>query len=300
MRFPGIALFLISVLAAATPAAAEPAQGYITGADSVRIHYLEAGPADAQATLLLIPGWRVSSLIWSKQLDHFSTLGYRVIAIDPRSQGGSSVAQSGNAPEDRARDVQAVIAGLKLKHLTLVGWSQGVQDVAAYVDHYGTAALERLVLVDSTVSAGPSDVKENPLFVQTILEHDAVFSRDPRGYSDGMLHAIITAPTPPETYAQLTEESMKTPPDVSISMLIQDLFTTDLRPALKKFDKPTLVIASAASPLLDAQRAMAAALPQGQFHAIEHAAHAVFFDQPEEFNRLLEAFMTGSAAPAAL
>ena len=127
----------------------------------------------------------------------------------------------------------------------------------------------------------------------------AMYSGDPRAYSDGFMHAIISAPAATTTFTQLEDEFMRTPSDIGISMQMQDMFTADLRPALKKFNKPTLVIASAASPLLDAQQ-MAAALPQGQFVAVEHAAHAVFFDQPEEFNRLLEAFMTGSAAPAAL
>ncbi len=111
MRIPVIALTLTSALVAATPAVAETIEGYIPGADSVRIHFLQAGAADARHTLLLIPGWQISASIWSTQLDHFSAHGYRVIAMDPRSQGGSTVVQSGNAPEDRARDVHAVIEG---------------------------------------------------------------------------------------------------------------------------------------------------------------------------------------------
>jgi non-heme chloroperoxidase len=79
---------------------------------------------------------------------------------------------------------------------------------------------------------------------------------------------------------------------------MQDMFTVDRRPALKKFDKPTLVIASAQSQELDAQRQMAAALPQGYFVTVEHAAHAVFFDQPQEFDRLLESLITGPSTGA--
>ena len=273
-------------------------EAYTRGADGVRIHYLQAGPADGTHSILFIPGHLISAEIWSRQLDYFSARGYRVVAIDSRSQGESSLAQD-NAPEDRARDIQAVITGLKLTHLTLVGWSQGVQDVDSYVGQSGTAALERLVLVDSTAGMGPDAVKGDPAFVEAELRGMAVYSRHPREYCDGMMHAIISAPASAATFRQLDEECTKTPTDVSLSMLMQDLFTTDLRPALKRFDKPTLVVASAQSFELEAQRQMAAALPQGQFHAIEHAAHAVFFDQPEKFDRLLEAFIAGSATPTA-
>ena len=270
---------------------ASAAEGYVDTAPGVRIHYLESGPRNANHSLLLIPGWQTSLTIWSAQLDYFSAQGYRVVAIDSRSQGGSSVVPTGNAPEDRALDIHGVIEGLKLTHLTLVGWSQGVQDVAAYVDRYGTGAVDGLVLVDSSVSAGPEDVKDNPGFVQAILQNMALYSRDPRAYSDGFMHAIISAPAPATTFAHLEDEFMRTPSDIGISMQMQDMFTVDRRPALKKFDKPTLVIASGQSRELDAQKRMAAEILEGHFAVVEHAAHAVFFDQPQEFDRLLEDFI---------
>lgn len=288
--------FMPVLLLLLAPVAASAVEGYVDTAPQVRIHYLEAGPRDAKHSLLLIPGWQTGLDIWSAQLDYFSAQGYRVVAMDSRSQGGSSVVPTGNAPEDRARDIQGVIAGLKLSHLTLVGWSQGVQDVAAYVDRYGTGAVDGLVLVDSSVSAGPEDVKENPGFVQAILQNMALYSRDPQAYSDGFMHAIISAPAPATTFAHLEDEFMRTPSDIGISMQMQDMFTVDRRPALKKFDKSTLVIASGQSRELDAQKRMAAALPQGHFAVVEHAAHAVFFDQPQEFDRLLEDFIRNPAA----
>lgn len=293
MKIPALLLSLVCCLTA-LPARADITEGYTPGADQVRIHYLQAGPAEAAHSILFIPGWETSASIWSAQLSYFSAHGYRVIAMDPRSQGGSTVVQSGNAPEDRARDIHAVIEELKLDHLTLVGWSQAVQDVAAYVDQFGTGALERVVLVDASVSAGPEDVETNPGFVQTVLRHMALYSHDPHAYADGFMHAIISAPAA-ATFAQLDAEFMRTPADIGISMQMQDMFTVDRRPALKKFDKPTLVVASAQSFELDQQKQEVATLPQGKFVAVKHAAHALFFDQPREFDKLLERFITGAA-----
>lgn len=267
-------------------------EGYVPGADQVRIHFVQAGPADAPRTILFIPGHLISAVIWSQQLNYFGARGYRVVAIDSRSQGESSLAQA-SAPQDRARDIQAVIANMKLKHLTLVGWSQGVQDVAAYVGQFGTSVLEHIVLVDSSVSMGAKAVKVSPAFVQAELQGIAIYSRHPREYCGGMLHAIISTPISPELFHRLDVECVKTPPDVGISMLIQDLFTTDLQPALERFDKPTLVVASAKSFELDAQRQMATHLPKGQFAVVQHAAHALFVDQPQKFDRLLQNFIAG-------
>ena len=293
MKIPALLLSLACCLTA-LPAHADITEAYTPGADQVRIHYLQAGPADAGRSILFIPGWQTSAAIWSAQLRYFSARGYRVIAMDPRSQGGSTVVESGNAPEDRARDIHALIDGLSLHRLTVVGWSQAVQDVAAYVDQFGTGALEHVVLVDASVSAGPEDVRANPGFVQTILQHAAIYSRDPQAYADGFMHAIISAPAAATTFTQLETEFLRTPTDIGISMQMQDMFTVDRRPALKKFNKPTLVVASAQSFELNVQKQEAAALPQGKFVAVEHAAHALFFDQPEVFDRLLADFIGAS------
>lgn len=279
-----------SLLVLFAPAPLLAAEGRVSTAPGIEIHYREAGPADAAHQMLLIPGWRISSTIWSGQLAYFSAHGYRVVAIDSRSQGGSTVVQQGNAPEDRAADIDAVIRTLKLEHVLLVGWSQGAQDVAAYVGRFGTAALAGVVLVDSPASAGPDDVSLNPGFIKVIAGGIGTYARHPAEYTDGMMHAIISAPTPAQTFTDLDAAAALTPVDVGVSMLVQDLLAVDRRPDLQKFDKPTLVIASGQSPLLDNQRAMAKALPHGRFVAVDHAAHAVFFDQPDEFDRLLQDF----------
>lgn len=294
MKFAALVLSLACCLAVLS-ARAGIVESYVSGADQVRIHFLQAGPVDAPRSILFIPGHLISAVIWSQQLSYFGARGYHVIAIDSRSQGESSLAQA-NAPQDRARDIRAVIANLKLKHLTLVGWSQGVQDVAAYVGQFGTGALEHIVLVDSSVSMGAKAVKLRPAFVQAELRGIAAYSRHPREYCGGLLHAIISAPISPKLFHRLDSECIKTPPDVSISMLIQDLFTTDLQPALKRFDKPILVVASAQSFELDAQKQMAARLPKGEFAIVQHAAHALFVDQPQEFDQLLQNFIAGRLA----
>lgn len=292
----GLAILCSLAAIAPSPARAAITQGFVDGADGVRIHFRAAGPNTGAHTLLLIPGWRVSSAIWGEQLRYFSGLGDRVIAIDSRSQGGSGVSYAGNAPEDRARDIQQVILRLHLSRLVLVGWSQGAQDVAAYVQAFGTGAVSKLVLVDSPVSDGPSDVTANPGFLATILKGMAAYSRDPGGYSAGMMRAIISRPNSDGPVAALTRESLATPTSIGISMLVQDLFTVDRRPALSKFDRPTLVVASGESPLLEQQRRMSARLPAGRFVVIQHAAHAVFFDRPETFDRAVASFITSSAA----
>lgn len=78
-------------------------------------------------------------------------------------------------------------------------------------------------------------------------------------------------------------------------MLVADIFGSDRRPALTKLDRPTLVIASSNSPLLDAQRQMAANIAGAKFQVIEGTGHAVFVDEPAKFNEGLQTFLESLA-----
>ena len=126
-------------------------------ARGVQIHFLEDGNPSRQPTLVFIPGWRCTASIWSHQLQSFGR-EQRVIAIDPRLQGNSTKTDEGDTPEQRARDYRLLLTSLHLEPVILVGWSHGVQDVAAYVDQYGTNGVKAVVLVDSTISGGASNI----------------------------------------------------------------------------------------------------------------------------------------------
>jgi non-heme chloroperoxidase len=79
-------------------------------------------------------------------------------------------------------------------------------------------------------------------------------------------------------------------------MLIMDEYAVDRRPALVKIDKPTLVIASAESPLLKAQQKMAASIHGAQFVAVSGVGHALFVDDPKTFNVSLERLLASISA----
>lgn len=75
-------------------------------------------------------------------------------------------------------------------------------------------------------------------------------------------------------------------------MLVTDMFTVDRRPALTKITKPMLIVAAADSPEFDAQGDMKANVANSRFVAMEGVGHAVFADDPEHFNQIVEQFLT--------
>ncbi|MDQ8755015.1 alpha/beta hydrolase [Sphingosinicella sp. LHD-64] len=257
----------------------------------VRIHVIDEGPARAdRPTLVLLPGWRFSGSIWSAQIAAFGS-DRRVISVDPRSQGQSTKTAEGNTPEQRAQDLHALLARLNVGRFVLVGWSQGVQDTAAYVERYGTANIEGIVLVDSPISSGAARIERAPHAAARQFGRLSAYMNAPRDYTEGMMRAVVVRPLSSAELDQLVDRALATPTATGAAMLVADLFGVDRRPALERMDKPVLIVASARSAELVDQRDMASRVADAEFHAIEDAGHAVFVDQPQQFNALLGAFL---------
>jgi microsomal epoxide hydrolase len=258
---------------------------------NVSLRVVEAGKPENQPVLVFIPGWSTGADIWRPQIETFAKAN-RVIAFDPRSEGESTKTTSGNTPETRAQDLHALLDRLNVRRPVLIGWSQGVQDVAAYVERYGTKELAGIVLVDAAVSDGAAGMASRPQETAAQFKMFAIYQAHQQEYLSGMMGAIISKPQSDGTIEQLVNTGTKTPPDIGVAMLVADMFGVDRRPALKKIDCPTLIIASAKSDELDRQQAAANQIPHARFEKIEDAAHAVFLDQPDRFDDSLTSFVS--------
>lgn len=281
---------LALLVAAASPADTRFSDGFAAMPDGARIHYVQGGTDTGAPALLFIPGWTMDAQVWKAQMEVFAS-SHRVIAMDPRSQGGSSKTPDGNTPEQRARDIAALMDQLKLQRVVLVGWSQAVQDVTAYVGQSGTAKLDGIVLVDAAVSSGPEFPGVHPQAARAILGRMALYASSPRDYLQGMMQAIFRKPLSAEEMHRMVEGSLRTPTSTGIAMLTMDMFAVDRRPILAKFDKPTLIIAAASSFELADQQAEAKKIPHAQVVVVHDAGHGVFHDQPQVFDRALSDFL---------
>ena len=258
-------------------------------AEGVSVRVIEAGKPGAQPTLVFIRGWSTGADIWRQQIDRFVPT-YRVIAFDPRSQGESTKTTNGNTPEMRARDLHALLERLGVQRPLLIGWSQGVQDVAAYIERYGSKDLAGIVLVDAAISDGADGMAARAQETAAQFKMFAVYQAHQEEYLRGMMQAIISKPQSDGAIDQLVRTGMKTPPDIGVAMLIADMFGVNRTPAFEKIDCPTLIIASAKSGELARQQAAANQIPLARFEKIEDTAHAAFLDQPDRFNELLASF----------
>ena len=293
------AFTLVSLIAAMTQASPNAREGDIAVGSGVQIHYVEGGDRNAKTTILFIPGWSMSTAVWRDQMTAFASTAH-VVSIDPRSQGHSTITTQSNTPEQRAQDLRRVIQSLALTNIVLVGWSQGVQDVAAYAAAFQGGAISGYVLVDASVGAGAAVAVAHPEALTQQLDELAIYAQHPKEYLQGMMNAIIRSPEGRKRIDEYVDVGLCTPPDLGIGMLVMDFIAYDRRPALAKFNRPTLIIAATQSSDVEAQREMSRLIKDARFVTIDDAGHAVFLDQPQRFHEILADFVrqTESARPA--
>jgi non-heme chloroperoxidase len=285
-------LFLwLLILCSQAALASEIREAAVTLSDGTRIHLLEAGQRSAAPAIVFIPGWTLPAFLWKEQMRRFSSQRL-VIAIDPRSQGDSTKTEAGNTPEQRARDLREILANRRITSMVLVGWSQGANDVAAYVTQFGTDSIAQLAFVDSPVAAGPAEIEVNKEWSQGFLSRLPNYVNNPAEYSERMVRGMFRKPHPELDIDAAIAHARKTPPTIGLMMLIMDIFGVDRRPALAKIDRPTLVIGSAESSLADAQKRMADAIPGAELLLLKGVGHAVFVDEPDIFAQALERLLS--------
>lgn len=256
------------------------------------LRVIEQGPRNDKPPVVLIAGWGMSAEVWREQTARLAK-SRRVIAFDPRGQGRSSGADGVVTPERRAADLQALLAG-EAGRVVLVGWSQGVQDIAAYVQDHGTEKVAGVVLVDAPVAAGAAGVTKDPQGAAQQLRLLSIYAQAPQAYARGMVETIVTQPAARTAHGPaMVADILRIPTDAGVAMLVADLLSADRTGALARIDRPTLVIAAAGSPELQDQRDMAAAIPHARLEVIAQAGHAVFIDQPERFAAALARFLDG-------
>ena len=252
--------------------------GFFTTSDGVRLHFTDTGRG---RTIVFIPGWTMSGEIWEPQIRAFASR-YRTITLDPRAQGESEMTGEGLYLGRRGRDIGELLERLNLSDVVLVGWSMGVREVLTYVGASGTARVAALVLVEGNL--WPQGALEPALDNLRRMQADRVpFTRD-------FVKSMYVQPQTEAYISRVTAMSLRTPTDAAAMLMFANAFgsDTDMRPLFRTIDKPVLFVGvPAKKPQGDALKA---AVPTARIEYVEGAGHALFVDQAEKFNAMLDSF----------
>ena len=88
----------------------------------IELYYEDHG---AGQPIVLIQGYPLSGDSWEKQLPVLLEAGFRVITYDRRGFGKSSQPATGYNYDTFAEDLHKLVAQLKLRDFTMVGFSMG-------------------------------------------------------------------------------------------------------------------------------------------------------------------------------
>lgn len=289
---------LISIAAEASSKVTRTAS-IVTTQDGVELYHKDWGPKTGQV-VMFSHGWPLSSDSWEAQMQFLAEKGYRVIAHDRRGHGRSSQPWDGNDMDHYADDLSAVIQALKVKDVTLIGFSTGGGEVARYIGRHGTKLVKKAALISAVppimlkTESNPnglplsvfdglrkaSNEDRSQLYLNIASGPFFGFNREGAKSSQGMIQSF---------WRQGMMAGAKNTYD-SIAAFSE----TDFRGDLAKFDVPTLVIHGDDDqivPIETSGKASAALIKNAKLIIYKGAPHGLADTNKEQLNQDLLDFL---------
>ena len=255
---------------------------YFALEDGTKLYVEETGEGQ---TLLFIPGWTMTHRFFEKQKEHYANT-YHVVTYDPRGQGRADKTTYKNTYENHAADLRELILKRDFQDIYLIGWSSGCLTMFEYLKAFGTDRISKLVFIDEPPKWVGDPGKEWVYGTfddyRSSLKGMNAKPSDPNGIIDWMLNDTIDNAT--RTWMQ--KEIRMTPPHVSMSLYI-DGVACDYIDEVRNLMIPSLFMVRD-SWYNRARAWLETNAPQAEVKEI--SSHAMFWEQPAEFNEMLSNF----------
>lgn len=258
---------------------------FATASDGTRIHYRVEGRPEGPA-VLLSHSLGVTLETWDAQVLALGS-SFRILRYDARGHGSSAAPPGPYDIGMLARDALAVLDAEHIPSAHLVGLSMGGM-VGMWIGAHAPQRVDKLVLANTTAHIPLRDMWNSR--IETALR-------------DGL--SSIAAPTLQRWLgedfksrrAQQTEAMisvMQAMSSIGYAGCCAALRDADQREILSGIRAPTLVVTGAAdlatTPAV--AQALADAIPNASCSIIANAGHLSNVEQPEAFNRVIQAFLT--------
>ncbi len=269
---------------------------YLTN-DGVRLAYHDQGEGPI---ILLIPGWRLSSVWWQFQVNALISK-FRVITLDMRGCGNSDKPIMEYDLNRYAKDIYGFIHAKNFARVNLVGWSLGASTIFAYIDLFGTKFLSSCTLIDQSpkclndaewnlgLRRGAFTREEMNKSIEKLQNHDADYISNfiPAMFSDKFKEKLST-----DDLNWMIADALNMPAEQAF-LLVTDHWNQDWRGILNLIDIPALIISGYRSLVFDSRSGeyLARNIKDSKFELFENSGHVPFYEEPERFNRILTEFL---------
>lgn len=262
----------------------------------VEINYVDYGQG---SPVVLIHGWPLDLQSWEYQLAELPLHGLRVVAYDRRGFGKSSKPWDGYNYDTLADDLKAVLDGLDLQNVTLVGFSMGGGEVARYMNRHNGARVNKVLFVSAVTpyllktddNPGGVDKSVFDSMVTGIGEDRAGFLADfNKGfYGVTMLTHPVSQPVLDWTQSIALQATPR-----STTECLKSFSNTDFRQDLATIKVPTLFIHGADDktvPLAHSAELAVKLVPGAELKVYDGEAHGLNMTAPDRFNTDLLSFV---------
>ena len=279
-RFSLAVLLSAFVLAAPSVGAAQvPMEGFVD-LPGVRVWVKDTGGRGEPLVLLHAGSGQVAA--WEAQIAAFAKAGYRVIAYDRRGWGKSVTDPStGPQPGVASDDLQALVDRLQLQRFHLVGIAAGGLVAIDYAAHH-PERLRSLVL-SATIGGTPETA------AMTTRIQQPGFAALPAEFRELSVDYRAANPEGTKRWMAIEHESAQQP------RLTQPMRSPQDGAKIATIKTPTLVIGGGADLLAPPAlvKLWSDYLPNRKgLEVLPNAGHAVAWEQPEAYNRLVLAFVS--------
>jgi pimeloyl-ACP methyl ester carboxylesterase len=245
--------------------------------DGLAIHSTTTGKGPS--TVILVHGWTCDETTWTEQVPALATQ-YRVVTLDLPGHGKSDSPKDGKFSMDLfARAIEAVRAEVNADRVVLVGHSMGTPVVLRYARLYPqhTGAL---VFVDGLMptpgaspNAGMGAIMAGP---------------GGRANRENMIHGFFSPSTTPAMQTKILDMMLGAPEATAVGAMNASFDAAgQTEDALKV---PAFGIYAEPSRIATREIVLAH-FPNAEFAQIPGTGHFLMLEKPEEFNRLLLAFL---------
>lgn len=264
--------------------------------DIVNIYYEDLGKGK---NVVFIHGWPLSGAMWEYQMTQLPQQGMRCITYDRRGFGNSDKPFGPYDYNTLAADLKAILGGLDLQEVTLVGFSMGGGEIAKYFSLHGGARVTKVVLISAVV----------PYMLKTEDNPDGV----PQEAFDGMLKqmtddrpafleafnkdffgvSFLSHPVSNAMLQQCANTAMQASPIATIECA-KAFSSTDFRADVATINVPTLVIhgdADVTVPIAPTGNKSANQIAGAKYIIYEGQPHGLWFTAKERLNQDLIDFI---------
>ena len=267
-----------------------------TSSPGVDLHYDDFGTG---APVVLIHGWPLSGRSWEAQVPALVADGRRVVTYDRRGFGSSSQPWDGYDYDTFAADLDALLAHLELRDVTLVGFSMGGGEVVRYLSTYGDARVRSAVLAGAVPPylLKTDDNPDGGLDEATVQE----FESGARDHREEFLDGFTTDFFSVDGELVVSEEDRQQAlaleakaGDEGLVGCINAFGRTDFRGDLAKIAVPTLVVhgdSDAIVPFEVSGKRSAEAIADATLVVLERAPHGFNVSHADELNAALLDFL---------